>query len=106
MLALIQHYGVSPMLWSCLAGGKIFNSSSDQAQRIRDALKFVADQLSLVDLEPVLYAWVLTLPCKPFPLLGSGNIERIKQAIKADQLNLSREHWYYIWQAAVGHPVP
>lgn len=97
---------ITPMLWSCLAGGILMNAHDEKGRRIHQALTIVADELGLNDLEPVIYAWLLTLPCNSLPLLGTSKIDRVKIAIQADGLNLNREQWYRIWEASMGHGVP
>lgn len=95
-----------PMLWSCLAGGKLLQPEDAKGERILAALQQVARELGVQDIEQVIYAWVLTLPCDPLPLLGSSKIERIRAAVAADGLRLSREQWYSIWEASNGAAVP
>ncbi|RYD88464.1 MAG: oxidoreductase, partial [Sphingobacteriales bacterium] len=85
---------------------KLLAPDSEQGERVLQALKRVAEQLQVADVETVVYAWVLTLPSNPLPLLGSSKIERIKIAIQADQLRLTREQWYSIWEASNGASVP
>ncbi len=97
---------IKPMAWSCLAGGALLAPSDPRGERVLAALKQVAEELGLADLEAVAYAWVLTMPCNPLPLLGSSKIERIKVAVKADALRLNREQWYRIWEASNGAAVP
>jgi predicted oxidoreductase len=96
---------IKPMLWSCLAGGSLLMPADERGVRVLEALKRVAEALH-VNVEVVVYAWVLTLPCNPLPLLGTSKIERIYSAIQADALRLSREQWYSIWEAANGASVP
>lgn len=97
---------IKPMAWSCLAGGALLAPSDSRGARVLKALNEVAEELGLADIEPVVYAWVMTLPCDPLPLLGSSKIERIKIAVQADTLRLSREQWYRIWEASNGASVP
>ncbi|HMW47986.1 MAG TPA: aldo/keto reductase [Cellvibrionaceae bacterium] len=97
---------IKPMAWSCLAGGALLAPTEPRGERVLAALNEVAEELGLVDIEPVVYAWVMTLPCDPLPLLGSSKIERIKIAVQADALRLSREQWYRIWEASNGACVP
>ena len=101
-----QRHGVGPMLWSCLAGGDIFNLESTAAERVRKALEITAAELDCSSLEQVVYAWVLALPCNAFPLLGTSKIERVKEAVYSERYTMNREQWYRIWEAAKGHPVP
>ncbi len=101
----IQHR-VQPMLWSCLAAGQILTPTDDRGFRVLTALNEVAQQIGADNVEQVVYAWVLKLPCKPNVLLGSSKIERTQSAVKAVDLNMSREQWYQIWEAANGAPIP
>jgi predicted oxidoreductase len=101
-----QRLKANPMLWSCLGGGRVFTGHEEQSERIRDALRTVADQIGARSLDQVIYAWILSLPCKALPIIGSGRIERVKSAISADKLRLDREQWYAIWEASTGYCVP
>ncbi|OEE58168.1 oxidoreductase [Enterovibrio norvegicus FF-454] len=104
-LDLMQQLRVRPMAWSCLAGGEIFHSDSEQAVRLRETLSEIAQELDAT-LEQVIYAFVHRLPSKPLPIVGSGKIERVKSALEAMSLALSREQWYRIWVASKGFGVP
>lgn len=106
ILDLCQRHGIGAMLWSCLAGGEIFTSTSEQAQRVKKALHHIADELGCDNLEQVVYAWTLSLPCNAFPLLGTSKIERVKDAVKCEQYKLNREQWYRVWEASKGFPIP
>jgi len=52
------------------------------------------------------YAWVMRLPSAPLPIIGSGKIERVRSALKAQELALSRQQWFRIRKAALGYDVP
>lgn len=101
----VQHK-IKPMAWSCLAGGALLTPTEPRGERVLQALQVVAEELGLADIEAVVYAWVLSLPSNPLPLLGSSKIERIKVAVQADGLRLNREQWYRIWEASNGASVP
>lgn len=101
-----QRYGLRPMLWSCLGGGRLLQPVDERGHRILAALRSVAAQLEHATEEQVAFAWVAALPCRPLPILGSSQIERIRLALHASQLRLEREQWYAIWEAANGAPVP
>lgn len=98
--------GVKPMLWSCLAGGKIFSPTDAKGERILKAVQKVADELDCPHLDAVVFAWVMALHSRPVPILGTQNITRVKHALSALNLKLNREQWYSIWEAANGAPVP
>ncbi|MCG7537590.1 aldo/keto reductase [Pseudoalteromonas sp. OOF1S-7] len=101
-----QQLRIHPMLWSPLAGGRIFAAQDDKAVRLRTCLSEVAAEVGASGIDAVIYAWLLMHPSKPSVVLGTGNIERVRTAVAARTLTLSREQWYRIWQASTGHSVP
>ena len=54
----------------------------------------------------VALAWLLKHPAKILPIVGSTNPERIREAAKAADLDLTREEWYRLLIAARGEPMP
>lgn len=101
--ALMHRY--HPMVWSPFAGGAIFQSNSEAAQRVRAALAQVGGRLGGASLDQVALAWLLRHPVAAVPVLGTGNLTRIQSAADAVSLTLSREDWFEILQAARGHEV-
>jgi predicted oxidoreductase len=102
----LQQLKVRPMAWSCLAGGTIFDGTTEQLIRLRATLETIAEELNCDSIEQVIFAWIRALPSKPMLILGSGKIERAITAIESEKLVLSREQWYRIWVASKGHSVP
>lgn len=45
-------------------------------------------------------AWLLRHPAKMQPVIGTMNIDRLKDCIKASEVQLTREEWYQIYRAA------
>lgn len=101
----LQMHNVAPMIWSCLAGGRIFAENSPQANRVRETLTQIAEEVG-VSIDQVIYAWVLKMPCNPLPIIGSGNIKRIQTAIESCSVQLTNEQWFRVWVASNGHNVP
>ena len=99
-----QQLRIHPMAWSCLGGGSLFNDEGFQA--LRDELRTVADELGAETIEQVVYAWIMRLPAKPLPIIGSGKIERVRSAIHSLSLDMSRQQWFRIRKAALGYDVP
>jgi len=100
----LQQLRIRPMAWSCLGGGQLF---SDEAfQPLRDELAQIAEEIHAETIEQVVYAWVLMLPSKPLPIIGSGKIERVRAAVAAEKLSLTRQQWFRIRKAALGYDVP
>lgn len=102
----MQQLRIRPMAWSCLAQGQIFTGDSEQVKRVRSELEAIRDEIGAQSIEQVIYAWVMRLPSKPLPIIGSGKIERVAAAVQALDFELSREQWYRIWVASNGHSVP
>nr|WP_321242189.1 aldo/keto reductase family oxidoreductase [uncultured Tolumonas sp.] len=102
----MQMKRIRPMIWSALGGGSIFTAQTEQAHRLRTVLGNVSEELGGASLDQVIYAWLLKLPCQPLPIIGSGNIERVRSSVAAKALNLTREQWFSIWEAAAGHEIP
>lgn len=106
VLDQLQQYKVRPMAWSCLAGGAIFSEQTPQAARLRSCLKELAQEMGATSITQVIFAWVLKHPSNPVALIGSGNIERVQDAVAALALNMNTEQWYRVWVASKGFSVP
>ncbi|TSJ51837.1 aldo/keto reductase [Atlantibacter subterraneus] len=100
----LQQLRIRPMAWSCLGGGRLFNDETFQP--LRDELHQVAQEIGAQTIEQVVYAWVMRLPSQPLPIIGSGKIERVRSAIHALSLAMTRQQWFRIRKAALGYDVP
>lgn len=100
----LQQLRIRPMAWSCLGGGRLFNDP--ECQTLRDVLATVAQELNAETIEQVVYAWVMRLPSQPLPIIGSGKIERVRFALGAERLQMTRQQWFRIRKAALGFDVP
>jgi predicted oxidoreductase len=94
-----------PMVWSPLAGGRLFSDTGAQATRTRAALQAVADAHG-VSLATAAYAWVLRHPSHPHLVTGTGRRAGLQEAVTATQLHLSVQQWTQVWSASMGHDVP
>ena len=97
--------GLRPMLWSPLAGGRLFTGSDEQAQRVRAVLQALAAAHG-VSAATMAYAWLLRHPSRPVPITGSGRIEALREAVAATAVRMSGQDWYRVWQASMGQEVP
>jgi predicted oxidoreductase len=108
---LIEH--ITPMAWSPLAAGLIGDGANRllpsqktyQPERFLPALDSVA-QARGVSRTVVALAWLLKHPARIMPIIGSINPDRIRDAAKAADLELTREEWYRLLIAARGEPMP
>lgn len=105
--------GVTPVSWSPLAGGWLGDGGAvpeghPRAEALRGlpaALDAVAARLG-VSRTVLVLAWLLRHPARIVPIVGSVNPARIRDAARADDLELSREDWYAILAAARGAALP
>ncbi len=100
-----QQLRIAPMIWSPLAGGKIFTAVDGAAMRVQTALTAVAEHFE-VSVATVAYAWLARLPCRPHLIVGSSRIAALHEAIIALTLNLDAPSWHEIWAAGAGREVP
>lgn len=105
-LDFLQRKKIAPMAWSPLGGGKIFSPNDDKAYATLQAVQKVADELSVVELDKILYAWLYMHPSNIMPIAGSGKIERLKNAVEALEIKMSLEQWFSIFIATRGSAMP
>ncbi len=101
-----QRLRIAPMAWSPFGGGELFTGQGAQARRVRQALGAVGEALGGASMDQVALAWLLRHPARMLPILGTGKLERIKRAVGAEDLALSREQWFTLWTASTGTRVP
>jgi predicted oxidoreductase len=104
---------MTPMAWSPLAAGLI----GDGANRLLPSQKTYRPEGFLPVVEAVAkargasrttvaLAWLLKHPARIMPIIGSINPDRIRGAVTAADLELTREEWYRLLIAARGEPMP
>jgi len=103
---------ITPMAWSPLGGGQF----ADGAKRLLKYQEgYRTDSVPLLDeiaarrgvsRSVVALAWLLKHPAGIMPIVGSTNPDRIRDAVRATEMELSREEWYRLFVAARGEPLP
>src|SRR5262249_10621970 len=88
-LDLCQKLRIAPMAWSPLGGGELFKSYSEQATRVREALKIVGNELGATPAQ-VAMAWLLAHPSRIVPVFGTGNRERLEEMVAGADVRLTR----------------
>ncbi|NCC16178.1 MAG: aldo/keto reductase [Clostridia bacterium] len=101
MIDLLTQKEIHPMVWSPLAGGKIFTSQEAPYVRVREKLAEIGQRHG-VAAEVIAYAWILYHPVKAMPIVGSRKLSRLDNAIKALDVKLQRWEWYEIYTASTG----
>lgn len=100
----LHQHRITPTSWSPLAGGRLGDppsSNSDAPARLLATLDAEAHRCG-VSRTSIVLAWLLLHPSGILPIIGSRDPDRIRDAIAADGVDLSREAWYRIYLAARG----
>jgi predicted oxidoreductase len=101
-LAQAQAADAAPMIWSPLGGGRLFDETDVVTRPVREALREVGLRRGTDDVGAVALAWLLLLPSRPVPVLGSTRYERLRSLAAAASLRLDRQDWYQILASAQG----
>ena len=104
---------ITPLAWSPLAAGKLGDGAtrllpSQKAYRpakVLRALEAVAKSYS-TSRTVIALAWLLKHPGGIVPIVGSTNPGRIREAAQAVEVELFREDWYRLLEAARGERLP
>lgn len=100
----LQQLGVAPMVWSPLAGGRLF-ADGERETRVRAALANLAS-IGHAPADEAAYAWLLHHPARLVPITGSRNLDVIRKAVNACSLRMDDQDWFSVWETAIGHSVP
>lgn len=104
---------ITPLAWSPLAGGLL----AGETRRLLPWQEKYSVEKLLVELDSqagalgtpranVALAWLLKHPAGIVPIVGSTRPEKIREAADADAIELTRESWYRLLEAARGERLP
>jgi len=99
MLDYLALHRIHPMIWSPLAGGRIFSQADEKCKNAMKKIGEIA-QRHLVEPETIIYAWIMYHPVGAMPIVGSSNLNRLDLAIKACDVKLEHFEWYEIYTAS------
>ena len=91
-----QRY-MRPLASAPLAEGRIANGSDERAVKLRGKLQAVAQKYD-ADIESIAAAWIVKLGA--LPLIGTQNEGRIKNIVKAFDIDLDKQDWYDLYEVA------
>jgi predicted oxidoreductase len=104
---------ITPMAWSPLAGGRLAtNDPIDLRDPAHARRLHVREVLDLIARERestrpmVALAWLLKHPSRIVPIVGSTDLARVRELAKAVELDLTRDEWYRLLEAALGERLP
>jgi predicted oxidoreductase len=100
-LAHLQQSRVPPMAWSPLGGGTLMTEANGLT-RMMDAMA----KAQGVDRAAVAVAWLLAHPAKILPVMGTNRLSRIATFSDAFKVEIARQTWFELYQAASGQEVP
>lgn len=100
-VAFLQRNGVRPMAWSPLGGGALMAGDD----RIAAACDAVAARDG-VDRAAVAVAFLLAHPAGIVPVMGTNTLSRIEAFSDALRVEMDRQTWFSLYEAAIGHEVP
>ena len=108
-LSFCRMQGITLQAWSPLAGGAVTGKPlANAALRIERAAAVVQELATqkAVSREAIAIAWLLRHPAGIQPIIGTTSPARIAACCEADELTLSREEWYRLFEAGRGGRVP
>jgi len=104
---------ITPMAWSPLGAGLLGNGAkrllpAQQLYRTDEVVK-VLDEIARargVSRTIIAFAWLLKHPSGIVPIVGSTDPGRVREAVRATEVELTREEWYRLLLAARGEMLP
>lgn len=105
--------GITPMAWSPLAGGTLGNrigtAMNDphhaRKAKLNDTLEVLSRERG-VSRSAIALAWLRRHPSGIVPIVGSTHPDRIREAAQGAEIELTREEWYRLTEAALGQRLP
>ena len=103
---------ITPLAWSPLDGGQLADGAGDllRSQREYQPPRVVPllDEMAARhggSRSGIALAWLLRHPAGVVPNIGTTNVDRIKDAVRAESIELSRAAWYALVTAAEPGPL-
>ncbi len=100
-LAHAQQHKIKPMAWSPLGGGSLMTETSAVSSKL-DAIAAAQG----VDRAAVAVAWLLAHPVGILPVMGTNTLSRIASFSDALRVEMDRQTWFELYEAANGYEVP
>jgi len=96
--------GITPQIWSPCGGGRLFQETDQVGTVLRAALEPIAKKYNTT-IDIIALAWVLALPSRPSVVLGTTKADRAVASLKALDVELTREEWFFLLQVARGREI-
>lgn len=99
-------HDIQMQAWSPLGG--LLSADRNDGGPVGDCLRMatgMAEQRG-VEVDQILLAWILQHPMGIQPVIGTTRPDRVRSAVAAERIVLSRQEWFQLLEAARGHEVP
>lgn len=98
--------GITVQPWSPLQRGFIGGAflTDEKYSELKKAIGEIGEKYGMTDTGTAI-AWLLRLPEKMQPVVGTTNLQRVKEIAKAADVEMTAEDWYKIYLAA-GYRLP
>jgi predicted oxidoreductase len=108
LLDYCRIHNILVQAWSPVAGGRLIDPPKGASAQVRAAAAAVARLAAAkhTSREAIALGWILRHPAGIQPIVGTSKPDRLRLSVEADQVELTREEWYALLQAARGAPVP
>ncbi len=83
----------------------MFRDSSEQVRRLRETLTRIGHEVGGASIDQVAVAWILKHPVQFVPVLGTGDMARIRRAVEALGIKLSAEQWFEVRRASLDQDI-
>lgn len=108
LLDYCRLHNILVQAWSPVAGGRLIDPPGDASAQVRAAAAAVENLAAAkhTSREAIALGWILRHPAGIQPVVGTTKPDRLRLSVEADQVELTREEWYALLEAARGAPVP
>lgn len=98
-------HNIRSLSWSPIGGGVLTKDDrSESARRVIGVAELLAQDYGTT-YDKILLAWLATHPARIVPVLGTTKASRIKAALEAMSIKLTREQWHMVLRAHMGQDV-
>ncbi|WP_448951612.1 aldo/keto reductase [Labrys neptuniae] len=93
------------LAWSPLAGGRLALPQDERARAVVSLFDAKADEAG-VSRTTVALSWLMAHPARVIPIVGTQNLDRIREIPQAYLPRWSRQEWYAVLVASRGEDLP
>ncbi len=105
MLNQVTLQAWSPLARGIYSGVALDSSTADTIGNTKKIVERIAKDRG-VSCDGVVLSWLMKHPAKINPVIGTSNPERIRNAVDAFKIQLTRDEWYELLVASRGVPMP